>query len=103
MAGPASLIKSDGAIVIAVGIGKAKEEQIYEIASDPDNEFSTIVNNFEELPRAVSSITNQIKLCTVGFDGRTLRVRHFAVLIGSFRFLFTLGHSPIGFSVLSML
>lgn len=66
VSGPASIMKSDGAFVVAVGIGKAKEEQINEIASDPNDEFSTIVDSFDDLPGAVSAITDQIKLCKVG-------------------------------------
>lgn len=62
---PATLLKGENTLVIAVGIGNINIVQIYAISSDPDELFATTVEDFDALDKVVNVISRQIKLCTV--------------------------------------
>ncbi|XP_039259105.2 A disintegrin and metalloproteinase with thrombospondin motifs gon-1-like isoform X1 [Styela clava] len=58
-----TLLKSEGALIVAVGIGNVNIDEINDIASDPDRHFATTVSDFDSLPKVVSTIADQVKLC----------------------------------------
>ena len=62
---PSDLIKQDNTNLIAIGIGNVNVSQINEISSDPDEDFSFIVDNFDDLLPIATNISNQIRLCGV--------------------------------------
>ena len=62
---PSNLIKENNTIVVAIGVGKVNVSQINIIASDPDEDFATIVDNFDALDEIVRTIVAQIRLCWV--------------------------------------
>ena len=62
---PSQLLKADNTLVIAVGIGNVNEREIGEIASDPNEKFAFLVEDFTSLNRITESISDQIRLCQV--------------------------------------
>jgi len=62
---PSNLIKEDNTVIIAIGVGNVNISQIYEIASDPDEEFATTVQTFEALQAITNTIVQRIRLCEV--------------------------------------
>ena len=68
---PSNLIKQDNTVLIAIGVGNVNVTQINEIASDPDEEFASTVENFNQLRFITNNIAQRIRLCEVQFSFKT--------------------------------